>query len=188
MVSKTLIALSLLAFAASAAVAAEPVLDGTLSGVVRSQSDAPLAGARIFAGNAATGDVFPSEPTGDDGTFEIVGLPPATYELAVESDQGLYLIEQPVPVARGGRQAVGISIAPGMTAEGAEGGSDGGASGGGGGSAPGGGSRPNLWNNPLTAALMVLGLAIIFGLIIESATDDNDRIDEIESPSSPLEI
>jgi hypothetical protein len=190
MATKTLIALSLLIFASALALATEPAGQGTLSGVVRSHSDAPLVGARIFAGNAATGEVFPSEPTGADGTFEIPGLPPATYELAVESDQGLYLIEQPVPLAEGRRQAVGITIAPGMTAaaaaEGTAGDTAGGSSSGSGsGSAPGGGSRPNLWNNPLTAALLVLGIAIIFGLIIESATDDDDRIEDI---SSPMEI
>ena len=59
---------------------------------------------------------------------------------------------------------------------------------GGSGSAPGNtvSRRPSLWNNPLTAAFLVLGVAIVFGVIIENATDDDDSIDE--PPTSPMEM
>jgi hypothetical protein len=161
----------------------------TLSGVVRSgDGNTPLSGARVLAGDVATGEVYPSLPTGEDGTFEISDLRPATYSIAVESNSGLYLVEQAVPLAAGANQAVGISVDPSMNA--ANGGGGKGKSKGKGGKDdddPGAvpptkkGRRPQIWNNPLTASLAVFGLAVIFGLVIENATDDTDA----EKPATP---
>ena len=171
--------------------------NSTLSGVVRSGGgNAPLPGARVLAGDVATGEVYPSSPTGEDGTFEISDLRPATYRIAVEANSGLYLIEHPVPLAAGANQAVGISVDPSMTAA-----TDDGGSGGGQGSGkdddddkddddpdavppPEKGSRPQIWNNPLTASLAVFGLAVIFGLVIENATDDTDA----EKSATPTDL
>ena len=153
----------------------------TLSGVVRSADGrSTLAGARVFAGDPETGEVYPSDWTGEDGTFEIRGLPPASYRLAVESNAGLHLIDLPVPLARNMTRTVGISVNAAMDGDDA----------GGGGETEGGGEsgqsnqsrRPNLWNNPLTAALIVIGLAVVFGLVIANATDDGDGF--IEEPAT----
>lgn len=155
----------------------------TLSGVVRgSDGQAPLAGARVFAGDSATGEVFPSEPTEVDGTFEIHGLPPATYDLAVESGEGLYVIERPVVLDAGSEQAVGISVAPGMGISGPDG-------------LPIEGQplqpknaagRLKWWNNPGAAAVFVIGIAIIFGYFINKATNDEDTLPE--EPMSPMDM
>jgi len=172
--------------------------NSTLSGVVRSGGgNAPLPGARVLAGDVATGEVYPSSPTAEDGTFEISDLRPATYRIAVEANSGLYLIEQPVPLAAGANQAVGISVDPSMNAA-----TDDVGTGGGKGSGKGDddeddddpgavpppkkGSRPQIWNNPLTASLAVFGLAVIFGLVIENATDDTDT--EIPATRTDLEL
>jgi hypothetical protein len=164
-------------------VAADPG-GATLSGIVRSGTEhAPLAGARVYAGDPETGEVFPSAPTAADGQFEIGGLPPATYQLAVESGAGLYLIESPVALDAGARQQVGIAVAPASAV--AAPAADGTA-------APADGLTPRLmnaqgsgglWNNPLTAALLVVGLAFLFGWIIEGATDDDDTTEEPASPT-----
>jgi len=150
----------------------------TISGVVRSEDGrSRLAGARVFAGDPETGDVFPSGWTGADGTFEIRGLPPASYRLAVESNAGLHLIELPISLGEGMTRSVGISVHASMNGDEGEGG--------GGGSDSGNASnsrRPNLWNNPLTAALIVIGLAVIFGLVIANATDDSDGF--VEEPAT----
>ena len=153
----------------------------TLSGVVRAEDGrATLAGARVFAGDPETGEVYPSGWTAEDGTFEIRGLPPASYRLAVESNAGLHLIDLPVPLGKGMTRTVGISVHTAMAGDDA----------GGGGEAEGGGEsgktnksrRPNLWNNPLTAALIVIGLAVVFGLVIANATDDDDGF--LEEPAT----
>jgi hypothetical protein len=153
----------------------------TLSGVVRSEDGrSTLAGARVFAGDPETGEVYPSGWTAEDGTFEIRGLPPGSYRLAVESNAGLHLIDLPVPLGKGMTRTVGISVNTAMAGDDA----------GGGGETAGGGEsgttnksrRPNLWNNPLTAALMVIGLAVVFGLVIANATDDGDGF--IEEPAT----
>lgn len=144
----------------------------SLSGVVRSAvGDAPLAGARVFAGDPLTGQVFPSEPSAEDGSFSIRELPAAVYEIAVESNSGLFLVEQKVPLLPGMDQALGIEVDPALA-------------GSGGGGSTGGNRRPGVWNNPLTAALLVLGLAVLFGIVIDNATNDNDKSVE-EKPSSP---
>jgi hypothetical protein len=150
----------------------------SLSGVVRSEDGrSTLAGARVFAGDPETGEVYPSGWTGEDGTFEIRGLPPASYRLAVESNAGLHLIDLPVPLGKGMTRTVGISVnaAPAGDDAGGGGETEGGETEGGGESGKTNTSRrPNLWNNPLTAALIVIGLAVVFGLVIANATDDDD--------------
>lgn len=162
---------------AATAARAEPAL-ATLSGVIRAGADhTPLAGARVHAGNPTNGAVYPSEPTSADGTFAIRDLPPATYRLAVEANSGLFPIEQPLTLAPGMNQALGISLDPSTNADPPAGADDDSAA------PPAKGKRPNLWNNPVTAALLVLGVAVIFGIVIENATDDDDR----ELPASPLD-
>jgi hypothetical protein len=121
----------------------------------------PLVGARVFAGDPATGAVYPSEPTDATGTFAIRDLPPATYEVAVELNAGLYIVAQRLPLVAGTDQGVGIAVTPSATPVTAQQGS-------------GGGGGPSLWNNPLTAALLVFGGAVALGFIIEGATDDDD--------------
>jgi hypothetical protein len=34
---------------------------------------------------------------------------------------------------------------------------------------------PTIWSNPLTASLIVLGSAVVVGLLVEGATDDEDQ-------------
>lgn len=143
----------------------------TLSGIVHAGSEhAPLAGVRVLAGDRLSNAVFASQPTTNDGSFEIAGLPAATYELAVESRGGLYVVAAPLALPAGERRAVGIAIAAETPAD----------------DAPppppaSGGKGLTFWNNPATAALLVLGVAIVFGVVIENATDDDD------AESSPFE-
>jgi len=68
--------------------AAEPRA-GLTGSIVRAKNDAAIPGARLHAGDPRTGRVFSSSPAGDDGTFALGDLPPSTYRLAVEADDGL---------------------------------------------------------------------------------------------------
>lgn len=139
----------------------------SLSGTVQSAGDrAPLAGVRVFAGDRATGEVFRSEPTSEDGRFAIRGLPAASYELAVGVDEGLYLVETPVPLAPGTGRRVTLAVDAESRINAQDDPSDI------------TGDGPSLWNNPVTAALIVFGVAVVIGIIVENATDDEDDGDE----------
>ena len=147
----------------------------TLSGIVRSADGrAALAGARVFAGDPETGEIYPSDQTGENGFFEIRGLPPATYSLAVESNAGLYLVDLPVPLGEGVTRTVGISVNASLADDGGGGGNDDDEDDDSKAGSPYRSRRPHLWNNPLTAALLVIGLAVVFGFVIANATEDGD--------------
>jgi hypothetical protein len=154
---------------ASLQVLSVPVLAGpqtaTLSGVIRSTADnAPLPGARVFVGDPATGRVVPSPTTGDSGSFTVTDLSPGRYEIAVETGEGLYIVSTPVQLAPGAVQDVQIKVDPDAKADDDD--------------DPAGGGVPpsgtSVWNNPLTASLIVLGGAVVLGFLVENATDDED--------------
>lgn len=158
--------------------AAEPA---TLSGVVVDASArTPIEGARLWAGDRGTGRLYPAATDPVDGGFEL-DLPAATYELAVELDGGLYLAHTPVQLAPGQARAVQVAIDPTLAvrraaeeemppAEGTQ-------------PASSELEKPTLWNNPLTAALVVLGAAVVVGLLIEELTDEEDE--PLASPFDP---
>jgi hypothetical protein len=152
-----------------AAARPEPVPAG-LTGLLLDRAErAPLAGAKLLAADSATGRVFPSAPTESDGRFSVPDLPPGTYELAVQAHDGLYLVEPAVRLGPGAVRSLSIAV-------GAEQGT---------GEEDAAGSklpRPSVWNRPFTAALIVLGSAIVVGLIVDQATDDDDT----EDPASPF--
>jgi hypothetical protein len=142
------------------------VASATLGGRIVSLGDrAPLAGARVHVGEHRTKEIAVSLTTGEDGSFEITGLPPAAYDLAVESESGIYVVESPVRLEAGQRRTVQLAVSRAAANEG------GGAK---------AGAKKSLsawWNNPLTATLIVVGAAVIVGTIIGSSTN--------ETPSSP---
>src|SRR5207245_1370139 len=52
-----------------------------------------LAGAKVTAINVKTGKQYASDVTGDNGDFEIVGLPAGTYDIAVEVGGSLFVAD-----------------------------------------------------------------------------------------------
>jgi len=142
-------------------------LAGTL---VRAPDQTPLSGAKIHVGDPGTGQIRTSAPTDSAGTFRVEGLVPATYELAVETDGGLYVVETPVRLAPGQAQTLSVAIPSGAATR-----NDTQAAA----TEP---TKTSLWSNPLTAALIVLGAAIFVGYVVDEATDDDDETDA--SPSS----
>ncbi len=147
----------------------------TLGGrVVSAGSYAPLAGARVFAGDGRTGRIATSGITGPDGSFEIAGLEPAVYDVAVESRGGLYLVQSPVRVAGGERRSLQLAISPQTTPTGETGQAPAEAP-------PKKKSATDVWNNPLTATLIVVGAAVVLGLVMGSSTGSTSTA----SPSTP---
>ena len=139
--------------------------------ILSSPDETPLAGARLHLGDPRSGRVFTSQPSASDGSFALSEVPPATYEVAVESNGGLYVVSTPLELSAGAAQNLQVAVTPVVPGQMAPPPADpddehkGGTS---------------VWNNPATAALIVVGSAIVLGFLIKEATDDDD-----EPPASP---
>ncbi len=135
---------------------AEPAT-AALSGVIRSAEDqTPLAGARMLVADRENAEVTRSEWTAADGNFSIAELDPGRYDLAVEVEGGLYLIRAPIDLMPGVKRAVQIAvgIAEREDEENAR------------------EPLPSSWDNPAAAGAIVLGLALLIGVFVKNATDD----------------
>ena len=143
-------------------VSAEPAPAAVNGSVLSSVSQTPLEGALVHVGNPLTGKVFTSDPVASDGSFSLQSVPAATYELAVENTGRLFVVATPLKLAPGVTQSIDVTVneqaAPDpVTVEENE-----------------KKSAASFWNNPLTAALVVLGAAVVVGIAVDSATDDSD--------------
>ncbi len=137
--------------------AAREPATAALSGVIRSAADqTPLAGARILVAYRENAEVTRSEWTTADGNFSIAELDPGRYDLAVEVQGGLYLIRAPIDLVPGVKRAVQIAVGTAQLEE------DGNA----------GAPLPSAWDNPAAAGGIVLGLAILIGVLVKNATSD----------------
>ena len=84
---------------------------GRISGTVRDQSSAFVAGATVTVKNDKTGEVRSIE-TNDDGFFVIAPLKPSTYTISAEK-AGFAVIEYPqMPVAVGQELALDFEFKP----------------------------------------------------------------------------
>jgi len=140
--------------------------------ILAAGDQSPVADARLHLGDPKSGKVFSSDPTSADGSFVVSDLPPATYEVAVESDGGLYLVQTPIELGAGESQDLQIAVtplAPGQLAPSPEEAEENQKKGG-----------TGVWNNPVTAALIVVGAAIVLGFLIKEATKNDETV---SSPS-----
>lgn len=142
-----------------------------LAGVVISSADrTPLSGARVHVSDSGNGSLFSSVATDAEGRFGLDGLPASSYEVAVEVDGGLYLVGARVELAPGQTRDVDLAIddrqrTPRINAK------------------AGTGAAISVWNNPATAALIVLGSAFVVGAIVENEIDDEDEEDSTQAAS-----
>jgi hypothetical protein len=97
---------------------------GTMRGVLyRPDETTRLAGSTVTAINVKTGRRYVSNHTGDNGAYEITGLPAGTYDLAIESANRVYITDVLVDLAEAQRVYLSFAIQPqGGAAEGATGG------------------------------------------------------------------
>ena len=126
----------------------------TLSGsIVWAADQTPLAGSRLHASDPKTGKIFSSAPAAEDGGFVLDGLPASTYELAVESDGGLYLVDTPLALAPGAAQTLNLAVNRSVPdyKKGLDGANRG---------------KFKLWDNPLMTALIIVGGVGIIGLVL----------------------
>jgi hypothetical protein len=149
---------SLLLPASSAAAPAS--LTGT---VVSVDPTREMSGVIVRAADPATGRIYSSNATDAGGDFILEDLPPGSYEIAVESAGVLYLVGSAVKLEAGQSRALHLKLdaseGAGRTVPASE--------------------IQGVWNNPLTATLIVVGAVIAIGLIADSTSDDD------EPPSSP---
>jgi hypothetical protein len=141
-----------------------PVMAGpqtaALSGMVlSSQNQAPLTGVKLHAGDPRTGEIYSSQPTAADGSFVIEGLPAAAYELAVEANGGLYLVDSRVKLSPGQAENVYVAVnfkkapSPEESQKTSR--------------------KMGIWNNQLTAAFIVVASAVLVGELIKQSTDES---------------
>lgn len=131
-----------------------------LNGVIRSADMTPLAGVRLLVADRENGGVARSARTTADGNFTIDGLEPGRYDLAVETDLGLYVVRAPIELVPGVNRTVQVAV---------------------GGTEPADTDGPtpaidaplaSAWDNPAAAGGIVLGLAVLIGILVKNATED----------------
>jgi len=131
--------------------------------VVRAEGADPIAGARVHVADPESGEIVSSEPTATNGAFEVAGLAARSYELGIEVDGGLYVVARPLEVTPDTpplRLAVGApSDVPGSAPI-----------------APALG-RSSVWDRPLTATLLILGIAAATALAVDQIFGGNDEKD-----------
>jgi len=129
-----------------------------VSGRVITASDrSPMAGATVHLACSDTAEIFSSVPTTADGRFILSELPKETCRIAVAFDGGLYPVEQPLSLSAGGNSLVTLAINPGSVAAVHEPWVDG---------------VGNVWNDPIKASLLVMGVAILLGILVDVTTNE----------------
>ena len=93
----------------------EVILSGTsrIEGKITSGSKkTPVAGATVLVYHLASGTIFRSQPTAENGRFEVAGLTHGYYDMAVEAPDGLYVGNQVVNVPPDGRTVSNFNLQP----------------------------------------------------------------------------
>ncbi len=159
---RSLAALAVLALQAPTSAPRADAASAALHGVIRGADRAPLAGARLLAAPPSGPEVRRSEPTAADGGFRLEQLAPGPYRLAVEVERGLYLVRAPLDVVAGVDRPLEIAVGPATSGD----------------ADPASGGLADLWNDPLTAGALVLGVALVVGVLVKNATDDESSASE----------
>lgn len=157
---------------ATHALTATPVTAGTasLSGlVVTNPSHSALEGAVVGAMDRKSALFFRSAPTDARGSFRLEGLPPGIYALAVEVDQGVFLSKSAVPLSSGESRTVQVAVSRESDPDPA--------------GAATARSKGSPWDNPVTATLIVIGGAIVVGLLLQEVGESGEG--PSVSPMSP---
>jgi hypothetical protein len=147
------------------------VENASLAGAVYTAADEqPIDGAVLHAGDILSGLIYSSTQTDDDGNFVLAGLPPAAYQLAIETDEGLYMVGSSVQLDAGQQREVQLELHK-KTAKDPESAQEDETKG-----------DMGFMNNPLFASLTVIGASILLGVLI-SEIDDRDQ--GLASPFTP---
>lgn len=110
-------------------------------------------------------------PVAADGSFRAAGVPAGLAHLAIETPAGVYVVASPVSVAPGATQSLQLAIAGGEDTS----------------PAPAAETekkkkKSGIWANPASATLIIIGSAIIVGVVIDQLVKSETVP---VSPSSP---
>lgn len=165
---------SLIAFTTPWAVASEGTT--ALRGIVLDSTDKlPVEGVQILVGSSSNRAIAVSEPTAADGSFAVTGLQPGTYQVGVRSDHLMFVVDTPVNLTSGANRPVDLLIDGGQLSAAVD-------------------SRSELptakslsgsggvWDNPLTATLLVIGGAVVVGVIVDELDSDSKNNTPLASP------
>jgi hypothetical protein len=84
-----------------------------LSGkILKAGTGAPVQGAVVKLNHRTEGKVFTSGKADAQGSYSIPDLPAGTYDLAVESDAGVFVVNAPVSLASGEKRDASFSLRP----------------------------------------------------------------------------
>lgn len=96
-------------FCAGFALGQAQVTTSDLIGTVADPNGAVVSGATVTARNSATG-ITRTVTAGDDGTYQIIGLPPGDYEITVEASTFKKTVISPVKLTVGQRAELPVSL------------------------------------------------------------------------------
>jgi len=98
---------------AGAIAATQPARSAEIRGNVLSADGLTgVAGVSVKAAHLETRQIFTSGNTLQDGTYTLAALPPGTYDLAVETPQGLYVADILVDAEPGRSSVVSLALRP----------------------------------------------------------------------------
>lgn len=136
----------------------------------------PMGGAHpakaVWLADPAGGSAPTSVAVAADGSFRADGLRPGPIAIAIETDAGLYAVASPVTLAPGSTRSVRLALEEGKDTN-----------------PPPADEKKSrkalsVWNNPLTASLIVLGAAVVVGVAVDQLTN-NGKTNAPASPSTP---
>lgn len=173
---------ALVVLLAATLIVPSPVTLASGAGALEGRVISPKGGTAptaVWAATASRPDAPQRTAIGENGSFRLEGVPAGQVELAVETAEGIYVVETPVTIAPGATRQVQLALRgrqdnPAIDAA----------------TNPPPSPPPNkktgtLWDNPLTATLIVVGGAVVTGLIIDAIDDDDDNESSSASPSNP---
>lgn len=87
---------------------------GSIRGVIYREDDTTrLMGATVTAINVKTGRRYTSNFTGENGAYEVTGLPAGTYDVAIDSGSTVYVPDNLVELAESQRLYLSYSVGGG---------------------------------------------------------------------------
>jgi hypothetical protein len=91
-----------------------------ISGVVQAEAGGALVGATVYAYHLSSEEVFTSTVTNAKGQYEILDLPYGYFDIAVETDEGLFLANQVINVSPSGKTVLTLGLAKYSTTDAAD--------------------------------------------------------------------
>jgi hypothetical protein len=171
---------------AAQAVQPSPTSPSRLSGKIFSTEGKPVMGATVMAYHLSTEELYSSAPTGADGEYAIDNLPYGYFDLAIETDAGVFVGNQVVNLAPSSKAVVNFTTVeygsgdpaartfPGADTESA------------------GVARVRekvtgraFWTSAKGVAILTGGGAVALLVIAAGADDDDDPVEQDVSPSAP---